>query len=224
MSTVFCILFMSSWFVQIEAFTSNKRVGKRTYKVNIWYWVFHLQVSLDVRRASLCKAFKTNKPREWKAHPTWNIHQFCSSEIDGRNSLPLDAFSLIKLFVVNSEKLFSNHKERLSKESSFLFFTVWYEGPLSYNFYYFLLYYSQIQRNIKDTGKSALEQRRDFVPQKKSRDQIKDSALSNKKTFKIFINEKETKNSRSSWRLKGKTFETHWVDDRLCLHYKWSYF
>ncbi len=35
MSTAFCILFMSSCFVQTEAFTSNKRVGKRTFKVNI---------------------------------------------------------------------------------------------------------------------------------------------------------------------------------------------
>lgn len=55
MPVVFCILFISCWLVQTESFNSN-HVGKRTVKVNIW--IFYVQVSLNVRRASLCSSLK----------------------------------------------------------------------------------------------------------------------------------------------------------------------
>ena len=57
MPVLFCILFISCWLVQTESFSSNG-VGKRAFKVNIYCWVFYVQVSLNVRRASLCWSFK----------------------------------------------------------------------------------------------------------------------------------------------------------------------
>ena len=73
---IYIVLFLfilSSLITDDEAFSSNNRVGKRKFKVNICYFIFHMQGSLNAwRRASSAEVLYNGEVKWLIINKTWN--------------------------------------------------------------------------------------------------------------------------------------------------------